>query len=90
MGRMKDAMIDCWEAGAVPVEMAQVREWRAAGHAVPVQWVTVEGFAGPVALPAVAVAVAERLATSLEDEGAREGVAAAVADMRGYMEVIGR
>jgi hypothetical protein len=87
---MKDAMIGCWEAGAVPVEMPQVVEWRNAGHDVPVRWVTVDGYRGPVAIPAIALATAERLAGSLEDEGARDGLAAAVDDMRGYLGIARR
>jgi len=88
---MKDAMIGCWEAGAVPVEMEEVRGWRAAGHVVPLVWVPATNWQGKtIRLPAVAVEVAERLAASLEDEQAREGLAAAVADCRGYLGVIGR
>lgn len=89
MGRTKDAMIECWEAGAVPVEMPQVREWRVAGHDVPVTWITVEGFAGPVALPAIALPVAERLAAGLKAEDAREGLRQALDDARGYLAIAG-
>ena len=91
MSRLTDAMIGCWEAGAVLVEIEEVRAWRAAGHAVPLVWVPATNWQGKtIRLPAVAVEVAERLAGSLEDEQAREGVAAALGDYRSYMGVIGR
>lgn len=91
MSRMGDAMISCWEAGTVPVEMDEVRSWRAAGHAVPVTFVPVVNWQGrEVPMPAVALDVAARLATSLEDEDARMALAAAVADARDYREMICR
>lgn len=91
MSYMKNAMIEAWEAGAVPVEIEEVRGWRAAGHVVPLVWVAVDCFDGAKRrMPAVAVEVAERLAGSLEDEQAREGLAAALEDCRGYLGIIGR
>lgn len=91
MSRMKDAMIGCWEAGAVPVEIEEVRSWRAAGHTVPLVWVPVDCFDGKQRrMPAVAVEVAERLAGSLEDEQARAGLAAALEDCRSYLGITGR
>ena len=91
MSYMKNAMIEAWEAGAVPVEIEEVRAWRAAGHVVPLVWVAVDCFDGAKRrMPAVAVETAERLAGSLEDEQAREGLAAALEDCRGYLGIIGR
>lgn len=91
MSRMGDALISCWEAGAVPVEMDEVLAWRAAGHAVPVTFVPVTNWQGrEVPMPAVALDVAERLATSLEDEQARGSLASAVDDARGFRRMIGR
>jgi hypothetical protein len=87
MGCFKNAMIDCYEAGAVPVEMEQVRAWRAEGHVVPLVWVAVEAFDGrTIRLPAVSIETAMRLADKLDDEQAREGLAAAVADQRSYRD----
>ena len=91
MSYMKNAMIEAWEAGAVPVEIEEVRTWRAAGHVVPLVWVPVDCFDGRQRrMPAVAVETAERLAGSLDDEQARAGLAAALEDCRGYMGLIGR
>lgn len=91
MSYMKNAMIEAWEAGAVPVEIEEVRAWRASGHVVPLVWVTVECHDGRQRrMPAVAVETAERLAVSLDDEQARDGLAAAVGDCRGYLDVVGR
>ena len=88
MSYMKNAMIEAWEAGAVPVEIEEVRAWRAAGHVVPLVWVAVDCFDGAKRrMPAVAVETAERLAGSLEDEQARGGLAAALEDCRGYLGV---
>jgi len=91
MSRLKDAMIGCWEAGAVLVEIEEVREWRAAGHTVPLVWVPATNWQGAtIRLPAVSVTVAERLAASLDDEQARSGLSAAVQDYQSYMGAIGR
>ena len=88
MSYMKNAMIDCYEAGAVPVEIEEVRAWRAAGHVVPLVCVPVACFDGRQRrMPAVAAETAARLAGSLEDEQAREGLAAALEDCRGYLGV---
>ena len=88
MSYMKNAMIECYEANAVPVEIEEVRAWRAAGHVVPLVWVAVDCFDGRQRrMPAVAVETAERLAGSLDDEQAREGLAAALEDCRGYLGV---
>jgi hypothetical protein len=81
-------MIECYEAGTVPVEIEEVRAWRGAGHVVPLVWVPVDCFDGAKRrMPAVTVETAERLAGSLEDEQTREGLAAALEDCRGYMGV---
>lgn len=91
MSCMKNALIECYEAGAVPVEIEEVRAWRAAGHVVPLVWVPVDCFDGRQRrMPAVAVETAERLAGSLDDEQAREGLAAALEDCLGYLGLIGR
>lgn len=88
MSYMKNAMIECYEAGAVPVEIEEVRAWRAAGHVVPLVWVPVDCFDGRQRrMPAVAVETAERLAGSLDDEQARAGLEAALEDCRGYLGV---
>lgn len=88
MSYMKNAMIECYEVGAVPVEIEEVRAWRGAGHVVPLVWVAVDCFDGANRrMPAVTVETAERLAGSLEDEQTREGLAAALEDCRGYMGV---
>ena len=91
MSRMGDALISCWEAGAVPVELDEVRGWRAAGHDVPVTFVPVTNWQGrQVPMPAVALDVADRLARSLDDETTRETLAAAVADARDFRVMIGK
>lgn len=90
MSRMGDALISCWEAGTVPVELEEVRSWRAAGHAVPVTFVPVVNWQGrEVPMPAVALDVADRLARSLDDETTRETLAAAVADARDFRVMVG-
>jgi len=91
MGYLKNALIDCYEAGAVPVEMDEVRAWRGAGHAVPLVWVPVDCADGRQRrMPAVAVETAERLASALDDEQARAGLAAFLEDYRGYRDATGR
>jgi len=82
MGYVSDAMIEMAEAGAVMAEMEEVRAWRAAGHDVPLMFVEVGTYRGRRPMPALAIDVAERLAVSLEDEDAREGLRQAVADAR--------
>lgn len=89
MSYVKNAMIECWEAGAVPVGIEDIRAWRAEGHAVPLKWVPVDSYTGvKVAAPAIAPEVAERLAGSLDDEQARIGLAEALDDYRGYVATI--
>jgi hypothetical protein len=90
MGRMKDAMITAWEAGLIPIDSRQLLAWRAAGHDVPTRRVTVDGFSGPVRLPAITVATAERLADSLSDGRGLDGLRQSLADMVGYLEATGR
>jgi hypothetical protein len=55
MGYVKDAMIDAMEAGAVLVDMSEVRELRAAGCTVPLVWVTINTYRGKRMVPAVSV-----------------------------------
>ena len=91
MSRTGDAMISCWEAGAVPAEIDEVRSWRAAGHAVPITFVSVTNWQGrEVPMPAIGLEDAERLATSLEDETARETLRAACEDARAYLGLVRR
>jgi hypothetical protein len=90
MGYVANAMIEMAEAGASMAELAEVQAWRAAGHAVPLVWVEVDTYRGRRKMPALAIEVAERLAASLEDEVARETLRQAVADARGYREMVGR
>jgi hypothetical protein len=82
MGYVSNAMVEMAEAGAVMAEMDEVRAWRAAGHDVPLMFVEVDTYRGRRPMPALAIDVAERLAVSLEDEDAREGLRQAVADAR--------
>lgn len=89
MSYVKNAMIECWEAGAVPVGIEDVRTWRAEGHSVPVRWVPVDSYTGAkTAAPAITPEVAERLAGSLDDERARVGLAEALDDYRGYVATV--
>jgi hypothetical protein len=90
MSYMGNAMVELAEAGAVMAEMDEVRSWRAAGHDVPLVWVDIDTYRGRRPMPAIALDVAERLAGSLEDAEAREGLRQAVADARGYREMVGR
>jgi hypothetical protein len=90
MSYMGNAMIELAEANAVMAEMDEVRAWRAAGHDVPLIWVEIDTYRGRRPMPAIALEVAERLAGSLEDADAREGLRQAVADARGYREIAGR
>ena len=46
MSRMKDAIIACWDADAIPVPGGTVKKWRAAGHASPTIRVPVAGYNG--------------------------------------------
>jgi hypothetical protein len=46
MSRMKDAIIACWDADAIPVPGGNVKRWRAAGYAAPTIRVPVTGYAG--------------------------------------------
>jgi hypothetical protein len=62
MGYVKDAMIDAMEAGAVLVEMSEVRELRAAGCTVPLVWVTINTYRGKQMVPAVSMETVSRLA----------------------------
>jgi hypothetical protein len=82
MGYVSNAMIEMAEAGAVMAEVDEVRAWRAAGHDVPLVWVEVDTYRGRRPMPAIALDVAERLAGSLEDEQAREGLRQAIEDAR--------
>lgn len=91
MSRMGDALISCWEAGAVPVELEEVRSWRAAGHTVPLRFVRVTNWQGrQIPMPAIGLDVAARLAGSLEDETTRGTLAAAVADARDFIGLVRR
>jgi hypothetical protein len=90
MSYMANAMIELAEAGAVMAEMDEVLAWRAAGHDVPQVWAEVDTYRGRRKVPALAIDVAERLAGSLEDEDAREGLRQAVEDARSYREMVGR
>lgn len=90
MSYMANAMIELAEAGAVMASMDEVREWRAAGHTVPLVWVEIDTYRGRRRMPALALETAERLAGSLEDEQARKGLRQAVADARGYLATVGR
>lgn len=90
MSYMGNAIVEMAEAGAVMAEMDEVRSWRAAGHDVPLVWVDIDTYRGRRPMPAIALDVAERLAGSLEDAEAREGLRQAVADARGYREMAGR
>jgi hypothetical protein len=85
MGYMKNAMIEMAEAGAIMADAEEVRAWRAAGHDVPMVFVEVDTYRGRRRMPALAIAVAERLAGSLEDEQAREGLRQAIEDARGCL-----
>lgn len=90
MSYMGNAIIEMAEAGAVMADMDEVRAWRAAGHDVPITWVEVDTYRGRRRMPAITLEVAERLAGSLDDEQARETLRQAVADARGYREMVGR
>ena len=87
MSAMSDVAIELMEAGVVPVEMAEVREWRAAGHAVPIMRVPVAG--GRARWLAISMETAERLASNLDDEASRLALAGAVADIRAYRQPAG-
>lgn len=89
MSYVKNMMIECWDAEAIPVGIEDVRAWRAAGHTVPVKWVPVDSYTGAkVAAPAIAPDVASRLAGSLDDEQARIGLVEALDDYHGYRATI--
>lgn len=89
MGCMKTAMIEAYEAGAVPVEMEQVKAWRAEGNVVPLIWVPVTNWQGKtIRLPAISQETATFLASRLDDEQAREELAAAVADLVAYRRTV--
>jgi uncharacterized membrane protein len=90
MSYMANATIELAEAGAVMAEVTEVQAWRAAGHAVPLIWVEIDTYRGRRNMPAMTLETAERLAGSLEDEQAREGLRQAVEDARSYREMIGR
>jgi len=90
MSYMANAIIEMAEAGAVMANMDEVASWRAAGHDVPITWVEVDTYRGRRRMPAITIEVAERLAGSLDDEQAREALRQAVADARGYREMVGR
>jgi hypothetical protein len=85
MGYVSNAIIEMAEAGAVMADAEEVRAWRAAGHDVPLIWVEVDTYRGRRKMPAIALDVAERLAGSLEDEQAREGLRQAIEDARGCL-----
>jgi hypothetical protein len=82
MSYIGNAIIELAEAGAVMADAEEVRAWRAAGHDVPLMFVEVDTYRGRRPMPAIALDVAERLAGSLEDEQAREGLRQAVEDAR--------
>jgi hypothetical protein len=90
MSYMGNAIIEMAEAGAVMADLAEVQSWRAAGHAVPLAWVEIDTYRGRRKMPAIALEVAERLASTLDDEEARDNLRQAVADARGYLEIVGR
>jgi hypothetical protein len=90
MSYMGNAIIEMAEAGAVMADLAEVQAWRAAGHTVPLTWVEIDTYRGRRRMPALAIEVAERLAGSLDDEEARSNLRQAVADARGYREMVGR
>ena len=85
MSYMGNAIIEMAEAGAVMADAEEVRAWRSAGHDVPLVWVEVDTYRGRRKMPAIALDVAERLAGSLEDEQAREGLRQAIEDARGCL-----
>jgi len=85
MSYMGNAIIEMAEAGAVMADAEEVRAWRAAGRDVPLVWVEVDTYRGRRKMPAIALDVAERLAGSLEDEQAREGLRQAIEDARGCL-----
>ena len=89
MSRMGDALISCWEAGTVPVELEEVRAWRAAGHDVPLRFVPVTNWQGrKVPMPAVALATAQRLAEGLDDEQSRQMLRAAIDDAMSFVSLV--
>lgn len=91
MGCFKNAMIEAYEAGVVPVEMEQVRAWRAEGNVVPLVWVPVENWQGKtIRLPAISIETATFLSSRLDDERARDDMEAAVADVISYRQAIKR
>ena len=90
MSYMGNAIIEMAEANAVMADLEEVRAWRSAGHEVPLIWVEIDTCRGRRRMPAIAIEVAERLAGSLDDEDAREALRQAVADARGYREMVGR
>ena len=91
MSRVADALITCWEAGTVPVDLNEVRAWRAEGHEVPITWVPVTNWQGrQVPEPTIRLDVAERLAGALDDEQTRATLAAAVAEARDYGTLVAR
>lgn len=90
MSYMGNAIIEMAEAGAVMADLAEVQSWRAAGHAVPLTWVEIDTYRGRRRMPALTLEVAERLASTLDDEEARDNLRQAVADARGYLEIVSR
>lgn len=90
MSYMGNAIIEMAEAGAVMADLDEVKAWRAAGHDVPITWVAIDTYRGRRGMPAITLEVAERLAASVDDEQAREALRQAVADARGYREMVGR
>lgn len=94
MGYVKDAMIDAMEAGAVLVEMSEVRELRAAGCTVPLTWVTINTYRGKTKMPAISMETVGRLA---DNDAALphlvnlvERLREAVEEIRDYRRATGR
>jgi hypothetical protein len=61
MGYVKNAMMDCHEAGCLWLDDDVINNLRAAGHNPQTKRVIVEGFGGPVELDAVLLSDGLRL-----------------------------
>lgn len=72
MSRMKDAIISCWEADAIPVPGGAVKRWRAAGHKAPTIRVPVTGYAGQTIMLR-AMRRRDASAMALRLDGTRDG-----------------
>jgi hypothetical protein len=94
MGYVKGAMIEAMEAGAVLVEMNEVRELRAAGCTVPLVWVPVETYRGRRRVPAISLETAATLADCSEALPHLAGLVGrlreAVEDIHDYRRATGR